>query len=310
LPNTTLEQMSNPASPQTPESSLSTAAQPTGEQPPVSEPPRSLKGAGLRYGASDGVPTWAVGKTADEVLALAQQAVGVLQSASYQQSQPAQPASQGAYSLNVQGNGAGAGANAGAPQAPDPELAYQNPTEYARQYDRYSDWRMQQQLAQVGAPVYQQLADMAREQSRTGAHADVWRRWEPEVEIKLAGIPHASRNRALYDQAAALVKADHVEELARERMEALAGAGAPATERAGTAGGAAAGTGANSAGDPLADAFASGLPFFERAKQNGLTPDRVRQFLASTGQTAEEYIANAKRGTVVVTQEGFVRSHG
>lgn len=245
---------------------------------------RSLKGAGLRYSSEDGVPAWAAGKTADEILAIASQAVGHIQA---QSSTPA-------YTQNVQ-----------IPQAPDPELAYRDPVAYAREYAAYSDARVNAQLAQVGAPVYGQLAAIARQQSKTGRYADVWRRWEPEIEIKLAGIPAQQRTLELYDQAAQMVKADHIDEIAREQAEKLMAAGGTGTERSSGAGGA-----PPAAADPLEAAFAGNHPFFVDAKANGLSPASVRRFLEQTGQTAEEYIRNATRGSVVVTKEGFQRSHG
>lgn len=246
---------------------------------------RSLKGAGLRYSSEDGVAEWAVGKTADEILDIASRAVGHIQAQSVAPS----------YTPNVQ-----------IPQAPDPELAYRDPIAYAREYDAYSRQRVQAEMQLGAAPVFGQLAAMAKNASKAGKHADIWRRWEPEIELKLAGIPANQRTIELYDQAAGMVKADHVEEIARERAEKLMQSQGSATERAGQS---SAGSSANAA-DPLAAAFASGHPFFVDAAANGLTPDRVRRFCEQTGQTPEEYIRNATRGSVVVTKEGFQRSHG
>lgn len=266
----------------TPGSSPSTEAPPSGAN--------SLRGAGLRYGASDGVPQWAIGKTADEILNIASQAVSYIQSA--------QPATQPVSTPDVRTQSAA---------APDPELAYSNPTEYARQYDAYNAARMQQAMSAYAAPVLGQLSELARQQSRNGAYADVWRRWEPEIELKLAGIPRESRTLPLYEQAAALVKADHLEELARERAEQLAAnVGGAGTERS-PSGSVASGALAE---DPLEKAFASGHPFFEKARAEGLTPERVRRFLEQTGRTVDEYIANATRGNVVASAAGFVRAHG
>jgi hypothetical protein len=274
-----------------PDQPPSGAAPPTGEPSPNSEPQaRTLKGAGLRYGAEDGVPAWAQGKTADEILNIATQAVGVVNSYA---SAPAAPAP---YTQNVPSEPM-------APTPPDPELAYSNPAEWARAQQRWSDYQMQAQFAAASAPVLAQLAETARELSRSGQYRDAWQRWEPEIELKLAGIPMSQRNKALYDQAAALVRADHFEEIARERATQLVAQGA-GTERGSPIGGE-----PRPADDPLVEAFESGHPFFERAKTNGMTPAAIRKFCEQTGTSVTEYIENATRGTVLTTPNGFVRAH-
>lgn len=267
-------------------------AAPDSGAPSASEA-RTLKGAGLRYGTDDGVPQWAVGKTADEVLAIASQAVGAMSSYTPQ----AQPSA--TYAPSPQN------AQPGQIAAPDPELAYSNPSEWARQAQAYNEQMMTQRLQAASAPIAQQLAETARELSRSGQYRSVWERWEPEIEIKLAGIPLASRNKALYDQAAQLVRADHIEELARERAEKIAQNAGAGTERAG----AMAGAEPRISDDPLTKAFESGHPFFQQAKANGTTPDAIRRFCEQTGTSVEDYIANATRGNVVTSPTGFVRAH-
>lgn len=276
---------------QTPAGSPSSGALPSGGETSTTAK-SSLKGAGLRYTADDGVPTWAVGKTADEILNIASQAVNYLQTSPQPQ---AVAAPSPAPAQNT------------VPSAPPAELAYQDPTAWARQYDEYQRWQLSNSLNAYAAPVMAQMSELARAQSQNGQHADVWKRWGPEIELKIASIPREQRTIMLYDQAAALVKADHVEEIARERAEQLAGTSFGAgTERSPSSA-----VGSNTAAsDPLEAAFAGDHPFFAKARAEGLTPARVRTFLEQTGRTVEDYIASATRGSVVVNPAGFVRAHG
>jgi len=198
----------------------------------------------------------------------------------------------------------------GAPQGngspPNPDLMYSDPAEYQRQYDAYVEARFNAQLTQLAAPVLQQNADTARELSKMGAYADVWRRWEPEIEQQLAGIPTHQRTKQLYDQAALLVRGLHAEELANERAQQMLASRDTGTESTHGAGGAP----PASPGDALDEAWDSGHPFFEKAKSYGMSKERIREHCARSGISVADYVKNATLGTVVQSPSGIQRAGG
>lgn len=192
---------------------------------------------------------------------------------------------------------------------PDPNLIYSDPAAYQAQYDAYvrglTQSVVQSQMQQY-APVVNQAAETARELSKLGSHADVWRRWEPEIEMQMQGIPGHLRSKTLYDQAAQIVKANHLDELASERAQQMLAQNDPGTIRAN---GGVTLPPSTAEGDALDKAWDEDLPYFQGMKREGLSKADVRRFCTQTGQSVEDYVKSAKLGQIIPTKNGFTRTN-
>lgn len=272
-------------------------SQPSLTPPPSTEPSptgntrATLRGAGLRYGDADTVPDWARGKTADEIVDMADRMFQYMQQSggnSHPQPQPQyapqQPRvdaySNGGYSV----------------QEPNPDLMYTDARAYQQQLTAYQQSLVQQQLSAVAAPILSQNAEMARELSRRDPEiSDVWSRYAPEIEVELAGIPVYQRNKSLYDKAAEIVRGRHWRDFAREEAERLSASGS-VTERVGT------GYGPSNFAphrDSLDEFFDSAHPYVEFARSQGVTKEMVRKQVEGMGTTVEDWVKGAKSGQVI-----------
>ncbi len=111
-------------------------------------------------------------------------------------------------------------------QALDPDLILTNPEEYQRQMIATINAQQSQNLAAAAGPIIQAQADTARFMSQHDkSHEDTWDRWSHDIDMQVANIPANLRTKALYDQAAKIVKAEHIDEIVDERAQALASAG-------------------------------------------------------------------------------------
>lgn len=188
---------------------------------------------------------------------------------------------------------------------PNPDLIYSDPPRYQQEYDAYVRNLMQTQMAQLAQPFMQQQGSTAKRLSQMGGFADVWRRWEPEIEMQMQSIPMHLRTSELYDQAAAIVRANHVEEIAQERAQQMLQASNTGTERVPGAGGAP----AAATQDKLDEMWDSGHPFFEGLKSEGATKQRIRDFCRTTGQSVDDYVKGATLGVITPSKHGFTRAH-
>ena len=111
-------------------------------------------------------------------------------------------------------------------QALDPDLILTNPEEYQRQMIATINAQQSQNLAAAAQPIINAQADTARFMSQHDkSHEETWDRWSHDIDMQVANIPANLRTKALYDQAAKIVKADHIDEIVDERAQALASAG-------------------------------------------------------------------------------------
>lgn len=194
-------QAGDPNAQTTPDGSLS-------ETPP--EPtPRGLRGSGLRYQEGDGVPSWAVGRTADEILSTASELYDTIQRGASQPSVNTPPPPQTPLTTS----------------RPDPSLIYSNPDEYHRQMEAWTDARINERLEVASQGVVTPLTSMAKAQAQTH-RPEIWKKYGPEVETMMANLsPAVKANVAVWRQAVDLVASNHVDEIAREKAEALMRAG-------------------------------------------------------------------------------------
>lgn len=171
---------------------------------------------------------------------------------------------------------------------PDPDLAIRDPAAWQQQYDAYITARQQEQLAQVALPVMTTVAATARDLSRMDPEAGkVWQKYGPEIDALVAAIPVWQRSKATYDQAAKIVRANHVNDLVQEELDRARASGGFGTEPAGS------GSAAPSAPSerPLDKLFADNHPHVQRLKDAGLTtPERVREFLPRMGRSEEDFV--------------------
>lgn len=228
----------------------------------------------FRFAAGAGVPDWAVGKTNQEVLAMAGQMAQALQTVQPTR-QPVAPSVQQPVTVQQ-------------PSMPtqddftlDPVTATQRTLEY-----NYG-LRVQPVLDQLAA----QMAGTGR-QVAAMQHADEFRRWSPEIDQLVANVPAQQRTAELYSQAVRLVKAAHLDELVTERANAkMAEMGV---------GDRTSGGGTVASLSPSAVDLTKLSPAYKAAMDAmGIGAGELHEFLGKTGQTMEQFVESANRNQVI-----------
>ena len=228
----------------------------------------------FRFAAGAGVPEWAVGKTNQEVLAMAGQMAQALQTVQPTRNPTQPPVPQ---PVTVQ-----------QPSMPtqddftlDPVTATQRTLEY-----NYG-LRVQPVLDQLAA----QMAGTGR-QVAAMQHADEFRRWSPEIDQLVANVPAQQRTAELYSQAVRLVKAAHLDELVTERANAkMAEMGV---------GDRTSGGGTVASLSPAAVDLTKLSPAYKAAMDAmGIGAGELHEFLGKTGQTMEQFVESANRNQVI-----------
>ena len=228
----------------------------------------------FRFAAGAGVPDWAVGKTNQEVLAMAGQMAQALQTVQPTR-QPVAPSVQQPVTVQQ-------------PSMPtqddftlDPVTATQRTLEYTY------GLRVQPVLDQLAA----QMAGTGR-QVAAMQHADEFRRWSPEIDQLVANVPAQQRTAELYSQAVRLVKAAHLDELVTERANAkMAEMGV---------GDRTSGGGTVASVSPSAVDLTKLSPAYKAAMDAmGIGAGELHEFLGKTGQTMEQFVESANRNQVI-----------
>ena len=239
-------------------------------EPLTSDARRGLKGAGLRYEAEDGVPSWAVGKTADEILAMTQDLYNVVQTGgnpshgSTPEPPPMQPPTNDV----------------------DANLIYTNPEEFTRRLRESIRTEMRQELSTAAAPLTGGMAGMAKRQSMQDRKG-VWESYGPEIETIMASVPTQNHGSVdLWNQAADIVAGRHIDEIARKRADEMLRRGDVGTIRTNEGG---ALPEAASTRSPIAKLFdekhPSVLPFI----RDNIDAKQVEAHAAKMGHTPEAY---------------------
>lgn len=225
-----------------------------------------------KFSAADGVPEWAVGRTAREVVDIAERLRSTVVSGAPAPapSAPAAPASP-------------APANA---RDIDANLMYSDGVRYTDAVKAYTDARINDVAATVSAQFIAPLAATARDAAmRSPAHEDVWRRYGPEIDAMMATVhPQGRTDPAIWGQAAELVAGKHYRELARVEADRLIASGAGSLPTTGTTGAAPAGT-----SDPIDALFHDNHPAIEGFRRIGKSASDVRAFATSMGHSPEAY---------------------
>jgi hypothetical protein len=231
----------------------------------------------MRFAAGPGVPQWAVGKTAPEILELSKQMADALAA-----TPAARPQTPPAVALV-------------APQAPASALPSNddwalNPTDAAQ---RQLEYNWSQRVAPVFDRLQNQLAGTSRGLVAQQHRAD-FDRWGPEIDQMVAPVPAEQRTAELYAQAVRLVRANHIDELASERAnERLAALGV--TDRTAGSGNPGVAPGTSGAVDltKLDPAYKAAI------EQMGIGPNELAEFLGKTRQTLEQFVESANRKQVI-----------
>jgi len=262
--------------------------QATGE-PNSSQPQRGLWSSGLRIEQADGVPPDLIGKDIKEVAAEFERLKreseaykSALAAPPAPQYQPPQPPQQAAFSLPDV-------------QKPDPALQYTNPTAYQQQLEAWTDYRVQQGIAQAAAPLLGNVAQLAKWQSQNDPnYAETWQKYGREIETMAAQVPAHMLNLNAYNTIAKVVKAEHIDELIDERAKKIAAAGGFGTERASPAGSVPA-----PSADKLSQLFQSDHPWVAKARANNVSEAEVRRYCSMRGINTDDYATDIMKGSVL-----------
>lgn len=237
----------------------------TGVSPPASE---------FRFAAGPEVPAWAVGKTAQEILQVSKQMADALATA---------PAPRSTVPP--------------VPSTPPPPPAATMPsdddwvTNPAKATQQVLEYNYGQRVQPVIERLLAQQAGTARGLAAQ-QFADEFRRWGPEIDQLVASIPAEQRPFELYQNAVKVVRANHVDEIASERVQQrLAEMGV--TDR--TSGG---GTVASVAGSTV-DLSKISPAYKATIDAMGITESQLREFLTATGQTMEQFVESANKNQVI-----------
>lgn len=258
------------------------ASEANSETPPESGS-RGLRGSGLRFREDDAnVPSWARGKTADELLQITNQLYDALQRGDTAPAPtnpaPSAPSPSHETTPNV----------SGIPEV-DPNLIYSNPAEYHRQMEARTNALIESRLASAERTVSTPLASLAKaEAMRNPKRKLVWEKYAPEIETVMARVPESQRGRVdLWDEAAKIVAGEHFEELARAKAEELMRSGASGSLA--TQAGSATLPNASSSRSPIAKLFDENHPAIEGFKRDGISPSQVEAHAKARGHDLEAY---------------------
>jgi hypothetical protein len=250
------------------------------------------------------VPEWAKGKTADEVLELANEVFRTLPTTAPQQQaaqQPVQQPQQPTYQPHPQVAQVG---------PPSLDLAYSDQEEYNRQLVAWQQASTQQQVQQAGqealGPVYQNMAVMARnEVARNPEYRAVFDKYGHEVDQEMSTVPFEQRNVQAYEWLAQKVLGKHAKELLRDEIlaDATAARGPDTASSSQVAGESPA-----TYDSALDEFWNSDDLYVQNAKAEGLTKNDIRETIKGFGLDEESYIKSIKQGNVVYGKTGIRRT--
>lgn len=273
------------------------------ETPPSPDPvePPALK----IYTEGDGVPSWAVGKTDADIMALTGNLMETMKTfdPNTQQAQPSVPTQvvpQVASSVD-------------GPVMPSGDLAYSDPATYNIQMQAYLNARdekmkadLTSQFQNVMQPINATMGSMARQQiANDPTYKEVFDKWGHEVDQYFAqqGVGPNQRTPDAYRLVGDVIKGRHVTDLARaEADRILQASGHASTVRAGTGG-------VMVPSAPPGDAFdlawdADEIPLIKMAKQHGTPKDDVRKSITMGGYSVDDWVKMMSGDNVFVSPDG------
>ena len=235
-----------------------------------------------KFAATDNVPSWAQGKTVEEVLTLSKQMAETIQGLAPPAAAVAQtqPVAQGAQ-------------QPGLPTDDDFIRAPRESTE--RFFKAQSDAFLAPQIT----GLMQQNAASARALA-TQMYADDFKRWGPEIDSVMVAAPLSQRNLDSYEKVVTFIRGKHQSEvLAEQKQKWSAEAGALGERSGGSPAGGV--SGVQKAFDPekLQETVRTA------AQRHGLTEQDVREFCAKTGTSIEKWVEMANDNKLVTSQSPF-----
>ena len=244
------------------------------EETPVVSASKGLRGAGLRYTDDDGVPEWAVGKTADEILEITKTLHATMTSSQpttqTQAPTPVTPQQQPVQQPSLSG-----------------DMLYSNPDGFVQGVQDYTKATVSESIRQASEPLLAPLATMARsEAQRNPEYADIWKRYAPEIDAVMQTVPLNNRgNVDLWNQAAEMVAGKHYRELAKAEAERLVASGDSGMIPTGGV----PSTSASATLSPIDALFAKNDPAIQKFKDAGISATQVKGFASSMGHTEAAY---------------------
>jgi hypothetical protein len=232
--------------------------------------PRGLKGSGLRYTEADGVPSWAIGKTADEILRLSQDMYGALQRGTVAAPAPAQHV-----------------APAATPSGINPNLIYSDADAYTQAVLAEAERRATERLRAEAPAFVTPLASMARMHAQNH-RPDVWKHYGPDIESAMASLPETAKGDiSTWHRVVDFVAGQHVDEIAsRKAAEIVARGSDPGMI---PSGGAAPNFAGGSAASPIRRLFSENHPAIALHKEAGLSAQQVIDHGLKMGHEEAKY---------------------
>lgn len=237
----------------------------------------------FRYTAGNGVPDWAVGKTAAEVLGLAVKQNEIISGMpAYGTNQPKE----------VTGN-----EKPWQQYVPNSGMAAAMPTddEWVATPQKAFEKALDANVASRFAPMFEGMAASIAQGARAQAaivHAKAFEKYGPEIDNEVAKVPIGQRTVDLYRYAVDIVRGRHVDDIAEERVRERM-AGLPGAERStGGASGAAAPSG-------LLDWEKLPPTVKDKWQRAGITEAEIREDCAKWGIRPEKFLEMTLANQVV-----------
>lgn len=230
-----------------------------------------------RYGEDAG---YLAGKTEKEAIAWVNNLVSEVQQAFAQRQQPAPSPQQ--TQVQMQNSG-----------LPDPDMALTDPKGYQESLARYFTAQQDARLQQAAAPVFNQMAGLQRQASRTDPqNTEVWNRWASEVDTIVSALPPQLRTKEAYDGAVGIVRGRHVKELVAEGIEKASTAGTGLARASSDAGASVEASGSNDLWDKIAET-AIGKRTLDTIGKRGII-EGIRKGAYKSLEEYAEYVSKSK----------------
>ena len=263
------------------------------------------------YTEADGVESWAIGKTDEEIRTLTGSLMETMKTFDPgQQSAPAQQLQNWTPASNAPVNPA---VNAAGPAMPAADLAYSEPATYNAQMQAYMNARdealvtkLTDQFQTVMQPINATMGSMARQQiANDPEYSEVFSKWGHEVDQEFAknGVTPNQRTPQAYRLVGDIIRGRHVKDLAQaEAARILASGGHAPTVRAGVGG-------ELLISAPPGDAFdqaweAGEIGIIQAAKYNNVTKEDMRKSIKHTGHTVDEWVKLMSGDNVFISSDG------
>ena len=246
------------------------STEPTGSAPAPAPTPEPAV-----WRAPAGAPAWAQGKTAEQILEIATQAVPIIERFNQQSQVPAAQPVQTSQ----------------APTFADEDFLTGAQVRALLDQREQSLRPILQQATQQGASVTVGMAMMK--------HKDAFDKWGPEINAMMAGVPRENLTVDMVGQIVNIVRSNHVDEIVREQVAAAA-QNPPTLRSNGAATGAPTQTqaGLNTAPEP----------WQLKAKAAGISDREIEDFCRVNEMTTEQFFKQFDKGNfmaVAVSENRF-----